>query len=336
MSYRHNEGASFIDEARIYVKAGDGGDGCNSRYKTIINRIGSPDGGPGGDGADIVFRADQNIHTLLDFQFRQHIKAESGTNGSSNHKKGHRGEDLLVRVPPGTLIKNADTGLILRDLAKAGDSVIIAKGGRGGRGNSRGRDSTSGLKGEEKTVLLELKLIADVGIIGYPNAGKSTLISKISAAKPKIASYPFTTKQPNLGVIKLEDDLRVLVADIPGLIEGAHKGRGLGHKFLRHVERTKVLIHVVDIAAVDVRDPCSDYLKLNEELKLYSKELAGKQQIIALNKIDYPGAKAHIKEFKKCYPGKKYYEISALTGKGVDKLMKAVHKKLKSVKDEKI
>ncbi|MFA6141800.1 MAG: GTPase ObgE [Candidatus Omnitrophota bacterium] len=332
----HKEGASFIDEARIFVKAGDGGDGCSSRFRTIINRIGSPDGGPGGDGADIVFSADQNIHTLLDFQFRQHFKASCGTNGSSNHKKGHRGEDLIIRVPPGTLIRDANTGLILRDLAKVGDSVIIAKGGHGGRGNSRGRESTPGSKGDELTLLLELKLIADVGIIGYPNAGKSTLISKISGARPKIASYPFTTKSPNLGVIKLDDDLRVLVADIPGLIEGAHRGRGLGHKFLRHVERTKVLIHLVDIAATDARSPCSDYLKLNEELKLYSKELAEKLQIIALNKIDSPEAKAHIKEFKKRFPRKKYYEISAITGKGVDKLMKAVCKKLKSVKDEKI
>ncbi|MFA5142838.1 MAG: GTPase ObgE [Candidatus Omnitrophota bacterium] len=318
----------FIDEARIFVKAGDGGDGCSSLYRDRVNRIGTPDGGPGGGGGNIVFEADGNIHTLLDFQYRQHFKAESGLNGSSNHKKGARGKDLHIKVPPGTIIRDAGTGLLMRDLARPGDSAVIARGGGGGRGNSRAREALKGAPGEETTVTLELKLIADVGIIGYPNAGKSTLISKISAARPKIASYPFTTKAPVLGMIKLYED-SILVADIPGLIEGAHKGRGLGHKFLRHVERTKVLLHLIDAAAADCRDPYSDYIKLNKELKEYSKELAGKDQVIVLNKADCPQAEENIKAFKKKLRGKKPVIISALTGAGVKELLCIVYKSVK-------
>ena len=319
----------FIDEARVFIKAGDGGDGCSSLYRDRVNRIGSPDGGPGGDGGNIIFEADSNIHTLLDFQYRQHFKANSGTNGSSNHKKGARGEDLHIKVPAGTILRDAENGLLLRDLAHPGDSVIIAKGGEGGRGNSRGHEALKGLPGEEKTISLELKLIADVGIIGYPNAGKSTLISRISKARPKIASYPFTTKEPVLGMLRLYDDFSVLVADIPGLIEGAHEGRGLGHKFLRHVERTKMLIHLVDIAATDCRDPYSDYIKLNRELKAYSKELAKKPQIIVLNKIDCPQAGENLKAFKKKMKTRKFLKISALTGAGIKELTQAIARNVK-------
>ena len=320
----------FIDEARIFVKAGDGGDGCNSLYRDRVNRVGSPDGGPGGHGGSIIFEADSNIHTLLDFQFRQHFTADSGLHGSSNHKKGAMGKDLHIKVPAGTIIRDYNNGLLLRDLAHVGDSVIIAKGGEGGRPNSRGREAQKGGKGEEKTVALELKLIAEVGIIGYPNAGKSTLISKISSARPKIASYPFTTKEPVLGMVKIYDNFSVLVADIPGLIEGAHEGRGLGHKFLRHVERTKVLLHVIDVAATDCRDPYSDYTKLNKELKAYSKLLAKKPQIIALNKIDCPQAAENIKAFKKKMKAKKFLKISALTGEGLKELVQEIYKKVKS------
>lgn len=319
----------FIDEAKISVIAGNGGDGCNSLYRDRVNRIGSPDGGFGGDGGDIVFVADSNIHTLLDFQYRRHFKASSGLHGSSNHKKGKRGEDLCVKVPAGTIFRDADTGLLLRDLARVGDSVIIARGGKGGTGNSRGREALKGAIGETKTIALELKLIADVGIIGYPNAGKSTLISRISSARPKVASYPFTTKEPVLGMVRLHDDFSVLVADIPGLIEGAHEGRGLGHKFLRHVERTKILIHLIDIAAVDCRDPYSDYRTLNRELKAYSNVLAKKPQLIVLNKIDCPGAMENLKAFKKRMKGKKWIEISALTGAGIKELLQAMSKGLK-------
>lgn len=318
----------FIDEAKIYVNAGNGGDGCNSFYRDKYNRVGSPDGGPGGDGGDIIFEADSNIHTLLDFQYRQHLKGNSGNHGSSNKKKGRRGEDLRVKVPVGTIIKDINTGLVLRDLSRVGDHVVAARGGKGGRGNSRGRSSEKGSPGEEKTILLELKMIADVGIVGYPNAGKSTLISKISSAHPKIANYPFTTRQPNLGVVHIDKKAAIVVADIPGLIEGAHKGKGLGDKFLRHVERTKLLIHMVDAAAFDGREPCQDYLKLNKELALYSKDLACKPQVIALNKIDLPSASDNIKDFRKRVRGKKIFPISAATGEGVKELLKEVYKRL--------
>jgi len=322
----------FVDEARIYVKAGDGGKGCESLYRDRVNRIGRPDGGPGGDGGDIVFEVDTNVHTLLDFQYRQHIKGNSGGHGSSNHKKGRWGEDLHIKVPRGTLIKDADTGLVLRDLVKAGDKVIAAKGGAGGRGNSRARSALPGLPGEEKVLLLELKLIADIGIIGYPNAGKSTLISKISSARPKIANYPFTTKEPMLGVVKLHEGCACVVADIPGLIEGAHKGKGLGDRFLRHVERTKFLVHLVDISAFEARDPYEDYTKLNNELRLYSETLAKKIQIIALNKIDLPEAGNNLKAFKRKLRGKKVFPISALTGEGIKELLSECYKKLRSLK----
>lgn len=326
----------FIDEAKIYVKAGAGGDGCNSFYRDKWNRIGRPDGGPGGDGGNIIFEVDENVQTLLDFQYRQHHEAESGSHGSSNHKKGRRGKDLLIKVPAGTLIKDAVNGLVLRDLIKTGDSVIIAKGGEGGRGNSRGRESTPGAPGEEKTVILELKLIADAGIIGYPNAGKSTLISRISSAHPKIANYPFTTKEPVLGVVKLYDYAAFVVAEIPGLIEGAHEGRGLGDKFLKHIERTKLLIHLVDIAGCEGREPADDYRTLNNELKSYSKLLTAKPQIVALNKVDITEAKANIKKFKKSFPKIKIFPVSAVTGEGIKELLDAVYKKVKSLKkDEK-
>lgn len=324
----------FIDEAKIHVKAGNGGDGCNSLYRDKFHSgKGRPDGGFGGDGGNVVFEADENVQTLLDFHYRQHLEAESGTHGGSNHKKGRRGNDLLIKLPPGTLIKDAENDLVLRDLVNVGDKVIITKGGSGGRGNSKDRSADRGAPGEEKSLLLELKLIADAGIIGYPNAGKSTLISKISSAHPKIANYPFTTKEPVLGVVKLYDEATFVVAEIPGLIEGAHLGKGLGDKFLRHIERTKILIHLVDIASCEGRDPVSDYKKLNIELRSYSKELAKKEQIVVLNKIDMPNVAANIKNFKKRVPRKKMYLISALTKEGLKELLDAVYKKVKSLKE---
>ncbi|MDP3791812.1 MAG: GTPase ObgE [Candidatus Omnitrophota bacterium] len=324
----------FVDEAKIYIKAGDGGDGCNSLFRDRSCRYGRPDGGEGGKGADIVFVADQNIHTLLDFQYRQHFQADSGLHGSSNHKKGRYGEDLRIKVPPGTIIKDAPSGLVMRELVHVGDHVIIAKGGSGGRGNSRHREASPGALGEEKTVILELKLIADAGIVGYPNAGKSTLISKISSARPKIANYPFTTKAPVLGVVKIHEDASLVVAEIPGLIEGAHLGKGLGDRFLRHVERTKVLIRLIDVAGSECRDPYKDYINLNKELRLYSKELIKKPQFIALNKSDIEGAADNIKKFKKHIRGVKVFPISAVTGEGVKELLAAVYKKVKSLKKD--
>jgi GTP-binding protein len=324
----------FVDEARISVKAGDGGDGCHSFYRDrFIRGRGRPDGGDGGRGGDIIFIADGNIHTLLDFRYNQHLKAERGAHGSSNHKNGRAGEKMYVKVPPGTLIKDAGRGLVLRDLVKAGDSVVIAKGGAGGKGNSKNRPAEPGSPGEERTLLLELKLIADAGIIGYPNAGKSTFLSAVSSAHPKIASYPFTTKEPVLGVVRPHDGASFVVAEIPGLIEGAHEGRGLGDRFLRHVERTKVLIHLVDIAACEGRDPADDYANLNKELKLYSKELAKKEQVIGLNKCDLPGADENMKRFKKAYPEKKVFPVSALTGKGTRTLIQAAYKKVKDLRE---
>lgn len=324
----------FVDEAKIYVKAGDGGDGCNSMYRDRYHRYGRPDGGEGGKGGSAVFEADINIHTLLDFQYRQHFKADSGSHGSSNHKKGRYGEDLRIKVPPGTVIKAAETGLVLRELIHPGDHVIIAKGGEGGKGNSRHRSAEPGALGEERTVILELKLIADAGIVGYPNAGKSTLISKISSARPKIADYPFTTKAPVLGVAKIHDGVNLVVAEIPGLIEGAHLGKGLGDRFLKHIERTKVLIHLVDIASCEGRDPYKDYVNLNKELKLYSKELIKKPQFIALNKSDIEAANDNIKKFKKHIRGIKVFPISAFTGDGVKELLRAVYKKVAALKKD--
>ena len=322
----------FVDQAKIYLKAGDGGKGCHSIFHDRYHKYGQPDGGVGGKGADVLFTADDNIQTLLDFQYRQHFEAESGTHGSSNHKKGRFGKDLVIKVPPGTIIKDVASGLVLRELINSGDSAVIARGGFGGRGNSKNRPATAGLPGEEKRVVLELKLIADVGIVGYPNAGKSTLIAKISSAKPKIANYPFTTKVPVLGVVKIHGDDSFVFAEVPGLIEGAHLGKGLGDRFLRHVERTKTLIHLIDVSGFEGRDPYKDYVNLNKELRLYSKELTKKPQIIALNKCDIDLSKENVKKFKKRIRGKKVYVLSAATGEGIKELLSAVYKNVKSLK----
>ncbi|MEE8359611.1 MAG: GTPase ObgE [Candidatus Omnitrophota bacterium] len=312
----------FIDTSRIHLKAGDGGNGCNSFLKTKPNTIGSPDGGEGGDGGDIVVISDRNIQTLLDFQYRRHFKAKPGRHGSSNHKKGKGGEDCLIRVPPGTIILDSVTKEVLRDLDSVGQRVVVARGGRGGSANSRYREAKEGEKGAAREVILELKLIAEVGIVGYPNAGKSTLISSVSNTRPKVASYPFTTKQPMLGVV-MRDERDFVIADIPGLIKGAHAGRGLGHKFLRHVERTRVLVHMVDMAAVDGRDPVNDYFSLNDELGLYNKRLLKKPQVIACNKMDLPQAQENIKRFREKV-GKEIYPISAVNKEGLDELINAV------------
>lgn len=312
----------FIDTTRIHLKAGSGGNGCNSFHKDKIQRRGRPNGGEGGDGGDVVITSDQNIQTLLDFQYRRHFKAEPGGHGSSNHKKGRRGKNCIIRVPPGTVILNRETREVLRDLADNNQSVIVARGGKGGSGNGRFRLAGDGGAGEEKEVFLELKLIAEVGIIGFPNAGKSTLISKLSNTRPKIASYPFTTKEPMLGVVKTEEK-DFVIADIPGLIKGAHRGRGLGDKFLRHIERTKVLLHLVDMAAVDGRDPVNDYHSLNEELGLYNKRLLKKTQIVACNKMDLPEAAVNLEKFKSKI-NNKIYPVSALKDEGLDELLCAI------------
>lgn len=317
----------FIDRAEIYVKAGDGGDGCHSFSKDKFQRYKRPDGGDGGKGGDIIIKADNNVQTLVDFYYTKHFKAEDGSNGSGNHKKGRIGRDLVIKVPVGTLVKDRFEDITYCDLTRPGSSITIVKGGEGGRGNSRYRDATPGKRGEEKYLLLELKLVADVGIIGYPNVGKSSLISRISNAKPKIASYPFTTKTPVLGLVRLDEERSFVVCDIPGLIEGAHSGKGLGDEFLRHVERTRLLIHVIDMAGVDKRDPVQDYKTINKEIGLYNPELKKRPQIIAANKMDLPDASRNLSIFKKKVK-KDVYPISCVTGEGIKNLLEAVYKKL--------
>lgn len=316
----------FIDTAKIYLKAGGGGDGCNSYERDKSGRIMRANGGPGGNGGDILFQADENIHTLLDFQYRQHFTSKRGAHGSSNNKKGAYGQANVIKVPPGTIIKNYATNEVLADLVKAQDTFLACRGGEGGSGNSRFRPAQKGADGEEKTVLLELKLIADVGIVGYPNAGKSTLISRISKARPKIADYPFTTTAPALGVVRHKGH-EFVIADIPGLIEGAHSGKGLGDRFLRHIERTKILIHLVDMSGLSGRDPLNDYRQLNKELKLYSEGLAEKPQIVAANKMDVgETAEKALRDFKKGLKRKKVIAISARNSEGLDELLSSVSK----------
>jgi len=316
----------FADSAKIFVRAGKGGNGCRSFYRDKYYRHPQPDGGDGGKGGDVIVVADNSIYTLLDFKFRQHFKAENGGHGSSKNQKGKNGSDLELKVPVGTVVKDNATGFLLRELTVAGERVIVVRGGTGGKGNNRGRETALPETGEEKELFLELKLFADVGIIGFPNTGKSTLLSKVSQARPKIANYPFTTKEPILGVVA-SDDFNFVMADLPGLIKGAHDGKGLGIRFLRHVERTKILVHLLDMSASEGRRPVEDLRNLNKELGLFNPELLKKPQFIVANKMDLPAAKRNLAEFKKRIK-KRIYAISALTGDGVDSLIKDIRKKL--------
>lgn len=322
----------LIDQAKIYVTAGRGGKGCQSLYKDIFHRRGIPDGGVGGAGGDIIIRGDSNLHTLLDFKYNQHYQAQNGKHGSSNHKAGRRGEDLIIKVPVGTIVRDEKHGLVIRDIAQDRERVIAAKGGAGGKGNTRKREASTGAPGEVKTLLFELKLLADAGIIGLPNAGKSTLISRISNAHSKIALYPFTTRSPQLGVVTFQDKTFV-AADMPGLIEGAHAGRGLGDTFLRHVERAIILVHLVDVSAQDGSCPCENYFKIEKELKLYGNHVYKKPRIIAANKMDMPEADMNLERFKKAVK-KKVWPISALDGTGVEALLKEIYRKIKNAKKE--
>ena len=321
----------FIDHAEINIKAGDGGDGCHSFSKVKGQRYKRPDGGDGGKGGDVIIIADNNVQTLVDFYYRKHFKAESGSNGSSNHKKGADGRDYVIKVSVGTLVRDRHEDIVYCDLNERGRSVVIAKGGAGGAGNSRRRDATRGKDGDEKDIVLELKLVADVGIIGYPNVGKSSLICRVSKAKSKIASYSFTTKTPILGVVKLDSERSFVVCDIPGLIEGAHSGRGLGDEFLRHVERTKVLVHMIDMAGVEQRDPVEDLKTINNELGAYDPSLLKRPQILAANKMDLPDAVENLKRFRKKVK-KKIYPISCVTGEGIKELLEAAHTALSKAK----
>lgn len=328
----------FIDKCKIFVKAGDGGDGCISFHREKFVPLGGPDGGDGGKGGDVIVKAWATLRTLHDLKIRPHYKAKNGKHGLGDNKYGKSSPPLFIYVPVGTVIQRADSGKIIADLVQDGQEIIIARGGRGGRGNAKFKTATRrapriaerGEPGEEVTLSLELKLLADVGIIGYPNAGKSTLLSHISKAKPKIADYPFTTIAPNLGVVSLGEGHGFVVADIPGLIDGAHAGVGLGDEFLRHVERTKVLIHLVDIFGFDNKSGWENYLSINKELKLYNLKLAQKPQIIALNKMDLTDAQEKLKEFKKHLKNKKIYPISAQSGAGLKELLSAVNEELKT------
>jgi len=305
----------LIDQAKIYIFGGSGGKGCQSLFKDLFHRRGIPDGGDGGDGGDVIIEASPNLQTLLDFRYNQHHRAGNGKHGGSNKKYGKRGKDLVLIVPLGTIVKDKETEFVVRDLTEKGERVIVAKGGAGGKGSAKLMTATPGEEGEIKTLLLELKLVADAGIIGFPNAGKSTFVSRVSKAHSKIAPYPFTTKSPKLGVVKIHDDAFVL-ADMPGLIEGAHEGRGLGDRFLRHIERTSVLVHMVDMFPPDGSDPHENYLKLEKELELYDSKVYGKPRVIVANKMDMPGAKENYEKFSKAIK-EKIWATSALSGEGI-------------------
>ncbi len=327
----------FYDEAKIYVESGKGGDGCVSFRREKYVPLGGPDGGHGGNGGDIIFVVNRGLNTLLEFRKRRHFKAEPGRRGEGSNKQGRSAPDLEIQVPPGTVVRDAETGEFIADLVKHNDRVVVAKGGRGGRGNSAFVSSTNQAprraeKGEpsrSRGLVLELKLLADVGIIGLPNAGKSTLLAAVSAARPKIAGYPFTTLAPNLGVATI-DERDLILADIPGLIEGAHGGAGLGDKFLRHIERTRVLIHLLD-GALD--DPLAAFETINRELALYDPRLADKPQLVALNKIDLPDARARFPQIQKTLAKRKLdaFPLSAVTGEGVRELLRAVAAKLREL-----
>ncbi len=329
----------FVDRAKVYVKGGDGGNGVVSFHRDKFVARGGPDGGDGGRGGDVVLVVEKGRHTLHDFRYQQHLRAGRGGHGQGANRHGRSAQDLIVPVPPGTQVRDAETARLLADLTAEGQSFVAARGGRGGRGNARfaspankaPRFAEKGEPGKECWLLLELKLIADVGLIGFPNAGKSTFLSRVSAARPKVADYPFTTLTPNLGVVEAAGLEPFVMADIPGLIEGAHKGLGLGHEFLRHVERTRLLLHIVDAAGVDGRDPVKDLHQINEELRLYSRRLAGLPQVVVANKTDLPQAAAGLEQLRKELGSAGVFPVSAVTGEGVEKVLFHVSALLKDL-----
>ncbi len=324
----------FIDEVIITVKAGDGGNGCLAFRREKFVPRGGPSGGDGGHGGDVVMVASEHHNTLLHFRFNPEHKAKRGRHGEGSQRTGRDGDSVEVPTPVGTIVYDAETGEKLHDFTKAGDRFVVAKGGRGGRGNQHFATSThqapteheDGKPGEERRLRLELKLLADVGLVGFPNAGKSTLISVISAAKPKIADYPFTTLEPNLGVVRGDDDRSFVVADIPGLIEGAHLGHGLGVQFLKHIERTRLLVHLVDVSEMSGRDPVHDFEVVMEELASFSEDLVHKPMIVVATKIDAAQDPARVKSIEKLAKKRKlpFFKISSVTGEGVEKLKRAM------------
>ena len=333
----------FIDKARIFVKAGNGGNGSVSFRKEKYVPAGGPDGGDGGRGGSIIFKVDSGLRTLMDFKYQTKYVAPAGGDGTKKRQAGKNGENLVLLVPPGTIIRDEATGLVIADLKEDGDEAIVAKGGRGGRGNQHFANAIrqapafakSGTDGEEKWITLELKMIADVGLLGFPNVGKSTFLSVVTKAKPKIANYHFTTLTPNLGVVQTKFGDSFVLADIPGLIEGAAEGIGLGHDFLRHVERTKVLIHIVDISGIEGRDALEDFDKINDELKLYNEKLATRPQVVVANKIDIMFDESNFENFKNELEsrGYKVFKMSAATRDGIDDVIAYVSQLLKEVED---
>ncbi|MGI6434316.1 MAG: GTPase ObgE [Syntrophomonadaceae bacterium] len=325
----------FLDEARVYVKGGDGGNGIIAFRREKYVPQGGPAGGDGGRGGNVIFQADEGLRTLIDFRYNRHFKAARGQHGQGKNMHGAWGQDLLVRVPVGTLVKDADSGDIIADLTTHGQQALVAQGGRGGRGNARFSTSVNraptiaenGEPGEERWLLMELKLLADVGLVGFPNAGKSTLISRISAARPKIADYPFTTLTPNLGVVETRERDSFVVADIPGLIAGAHEGAGLGHGFLRHIERTRVLLYILDAAETDGRDVLQDYQTLRHELGSHNSQLLQRPALIVANKMDLPRAVENRTRLQEAF-GDELMFISAVTGLGVAELIERVYRLL--------
>jgi GTPase len=323
----------FVDIAKVFVKGGDGGDGIVSYRRELYIPLGGPAGGDGGNGGDVIFRVDEGLRTLMDFRYQRHYKAPKGERGQTKNRHGAGADDMIVRVPPGTLLIDDDTKEIIADMTRHGQEVVVAKGGRGGRGNSRFATANNpapeiaekGEEGQERYVILELKVMADVGLVGFPSVGKSTLLSMVSAAQPKIGAYHFTTLTPNLGVVDVGDGRSFVMADLPGLIEGAHQGVGLGHEFLRHVERTRIIVHIVDMSGSEGRDPYDDWVKINDELKLYNVKLEQRIQIVVANKMDIPEAEDLLQEFRRKLEEEhgitQVLPISAASRQGVQELV---------------
>ena len=327
----------FVDQVKVMVKGGDGGNGIVAYRREKYVPKGGPAGGDGGNGANVVFEVEEGLRTLMDFRYQRHFKAPRGEHGMSKNMHGKNASDMVVKVPPGTVVRDEESGEILADLVEHGQRAIIAKGGRGGRGNSRFTTPSNpapeiaenGEPGQERTIIMELKLLADVGLVGFPSVGKSTLLSVVSAARPKIAEYHFTTIVPNLGMVETEDGRSFVMADLPGLIEGASEGVGLGHQFLRHIERTRVIVHLIDMSGLEGRDPYEDYLTINKELQEYNLRLTERPQIIVASKMDMPDAEENLKAFKQKlddeYP---VFPISSVQREGIRELLYAIADKI--------
>jgi GTP-binding protein len=333
----------FVDKVKIFVKGGDGGNGMVAFRREKYVAEGGPWGGDGGRGGNVIFEVEEGLRTLVDFRYKKQFKADRGEHGRKKNQHGAGANDLIVKVPPGTTVRDAETGELVADLTHHQETAVIAKGGRGGRGNVRFATSVNpapqiaenGEPGSERWVVLELKLLADVGLVGYPSVGKSTLLSIVTAAKPKIGAYHFTTIVPNLGVVRVDDGRSFVMADLPGLIEGAHQGVGLGHQFLRHVERTKVIVHVIDMAGSEGRDPYADYLQINEEIRLYKQNLENRPQIIVANKMDLPDAQEQLELFQEQVgEDVPVYPISAVSKEGIKNVLFAVANVLDKVEAE--